>query len=243
MRLGLGGTLVMLVFSIIVNAQTVFSGRVFIADTFSPLKGVNIKNLNTGTAATSDLTGTFSIAAEKNHVIVLSLKSYVTDTVVLVNTNSRDFALLPVTHQLSEVTILGARTKLGELRDMEFDGQTVVYQRDKEGYYKGGVAFRLSYWNKDSRKERQSMKRLKDYALQDEIDSAFNTAFISTYLPLSGQDLLDFRDLYLPSVKLYKSPGFNMIVYLNDSYKKFKSLPPDKRKLERLPVAKPTIQN
>ena len=123
---------------------------------------------------------------------------------------------------------------LGSLRDPEYHGQSVVYQVDENGSKKGGIIIRLWYWNKDSKKERRAQRRLKDEEILKKIDRLFSPVNIARYVPLKGAVLDDFIALYRPAVKEYKSPAFNLVLYLSGCYKKFKALPPEKRKLPPL---------
>ncbi|MBC8053315.1 MAG: hypothetical protein H7Y13_09650 [Sphingobacteriaceae bacterium] len=234
MRLLVIYTFVFLLVCVGANAQGILEGRVFDYNTNLPLNKVNVSNVNSGRIVLSDSTGRFKVRAQKGDVLALHLSGYVPDTVLLLDLNPREFHLQIKAHQLNAVEIKGVKINSSTWVDDEFHGQTARYQYNKDGSRKGGLVFRFWYWNKDSRKERRMLGRLKNYELQDEIDRLFNLAFIAEHIPLKGTDLLDFRSLYRPSVKLYKSPGFNMLLYLNDSYREFISLPPEKRKLPPL---------
>ena len=225
-------TLALLLLCLEVNAQDVLDGRVYELGTTMPLTDVRVSNVNSGKSTITNSEGRFKLPAKKGDVIALYLYSYQPDTVFLIELKARDFFLQPISHELNAVTVEGVKTQLGSLVDKT--PQNVTYQRNPDGSPKGGLVFRLSYWNKDSKKERRALRKLKDFELQEEIDRVFSLAFISQYTPLRGVELNDFRSLYRPSVQLYKSPGFDLLLYLNDVYKEFKTLPPEKRKLPLL---------
>jgi|GEM_PF-1005874 len=239
MPLSFSGTIGLFLICLSVNAQSFFEGKVFELETSIPLEKVKVDNINSGKSTFSDSAGRFKIEAKASDVIAFTLYSYLPDTAFLINLNFKEFYLQPKSHQLSEVAITGVKINAGSMVDTEFHGQTVRYQYNEDGSRKGGLVFRLWYWNKDSKKERRSQRRLKDLEIMEEIDRIFNPLFIAEHTPLKGSELLDFRDLYRPPIKLYKSAGFNIFLYLNDSYKEFKSLDPKKRKLPPLEPFKP----
>jgi hypothetical protein len=54
-------------------------------------------------------------------------------------------------------------------------------------------------------------------------------------VPLKGQELEDFMTMYRPTYAfLRNNSGPSLAVYINDCYKKFEALPPDKRSLPKL---------
>lgn len=239
MSLSFWSTAIILLICLSAKSQSIFKGRVFKLGTSIPLERVKVDNVNSGKSSYSDSAGMFKIEARKDDIIALNKYSYLPDTAFLINLNFKEFYLEPANHQLNEVVVTGVKTRLGSLVDKEFHGQTVRYQRNEDGSPKGGLVFRFWYWNKDSRKVRRSQRRIKDFDIQEEIDRVFSPYFIAKYTPFKGAELLDFRDLYRPTIKLYKSPGFDLLLYLNDSYKEFKSLAPEKRKLPSLEPFKP----
>ncbi len=208
--------------------------RVLEIGSASPLAGVQITNVNLGSSVLSDMQGRFRISVRKGDLLVLTLYSYVSDTVFVTDVKTRDFFLQAISHQLKDVTITGVNTQLGSLVDKETFRRNTGYQRNDDGTMKGGLTFRLRYWNKDSKKERRSQRKIRDYLVEEEIDRVFSVSYIEKHTPLTGDELLDFRGLYRPTVKAYKSPDFHLLLYLNQSYRHFKSLPPEKRRLPKL---------
>jgi hypothetical protein len=54
-------------------------------------------------------------------------------------------------------------------------------------------------------------------------------------VPLEGVELENFMALYRPSYAYVKDEnGPTLAMFINDAYKKYKSLPADKRQLQRL---------
>jgi hypothetical protein len=58
---------------------------------------------------------------------------------------------------------------------------------------------------------------------------------VSSLVPLKGADLEDFMFMFRPSYAyIIANNGPSLVVYVNDSYKKFMALPPEKRKMPKL---------
>jgi len=82
-------------------------------------------------------------------------------------------------------------------------------------------------------------RRLKKYFQSEQqermVDKIFTRAYVGSIVPLKGQDLEDFMTMYRPSYKFITSNNSeSLAVYISDSYKKYKELPPDKRHLQAL---------
>lgn len=218
-------------------SQQKFHGKIYESDAHVTIGGVVITNLRTKISTVSDSTGKFSIPAAISDLITFKSFVFRTDTVLVVDFREHQVYLTPLVSSLSEVLIAGQKkVKLGSLIDPEYHGQTVVYQRNDDGSLRGGLTFRISYWNKDNKTVRRSIKRMKDQEIYGEIDKVFNSFTIQKFLPLKGSELNDFVGLYRPSIAVFKSKNFDLFLYLNDSYKKFIALPSDQRKLPSLKV-------
>ena len=229
---------VLMLFLLIISqkspAQSVFKGRIFELNTRIAIPGTHVSNLSTKITALTDTAGRFAIKAKSGDLLVMQSFAYLPDTLLITNMKYREIYLQALPNMLGEVTVKQTEIRGVDFRDREYHGQTIVYQIDENSNHKGGVAFRLWYWNKDSKKVRRSQKRFKDEEILLEIDRVFNPFNIGKYIPLREQVLQDFINLYRPALDIYKSNGFNFFLYLNDSYKAFKQLPPEKRKLPPL---------
>jgi len=54
-------------------------------------------------------------------------------------------------------------------------------------------------------------------------------------VPLKGEDLENFMTMYRPTYAFINSNNSeSLAVYINDSYKKYEALPPEKRSLQSL---------
>ena len=215
-------------------AQSILRGRVFELNSKIPIAGTQIVNLSTMISVLTDTAGRFAINASSGDLLTFQSFAYSPDTLLVINMKYKEIYLQTLQNLLNEVTVKSTEFSGAGLLDPLYHGQTIVYQVDKNGNRKGGISFRLWYWNKDSRKVRKAQNRLKDEGILLKIDSVFSPFNISKYIPLRGIVLQDFIYLYRPSVPIYRSENFNLLLYINDSYKAFKLLPPEKRKLTPL---------
>ncbi|WP_448699670.1 carboxypeptidase-like regulatory domain-containing protein [Mucilaginibacter sp. AW1-3] len=213
-------------------AQIPVSGKVYELGTRVVLPGVKVQNTSTKDNTQTNAAGIFSIKAKAGDILIFESFAYKSDTVLVTSTRYLEIFMQPQNTNLKEVTVKDQSTKLGKLRDTAFHNQTVRYQRDENGNYKGGVSINFGYGK--SSKEKRNEKLSYDTLATKAIDKAFSPANVSKYVPLKGVDLKQFIALYRPTIKQYKAPNFDMTLYMNDCYKKYKALPPDKRKLASL---------
>ena len=212
------------------TAQSTLIGRIYEYKTHIHLQSIKVTNLNSKQYTLSDTAGIFYIYAKPGDLLVFKGYAYKPDTVSIVNKNHLEIYLVPEGKILNEVDVASnaADTRLGNLKDPTLTGAPVVYQRDANGAYKGGIALRFGY-GKDKKAIRS--KQLSDEEIADEqIDEAFNEKTVSQTIPLRGEELKNFILMYRPERTVLKAKGFNMTIYLNDSYKKYMALPADKRK-------------
>ncbi len=217
-----------LIISNTANCQNRLTGRIFEYKTRKYLPGIQIENLNTLTTAISDTAGKFSIAAKPGDKIKYSGLGYLADTVYL--TRIKDTEVFLLVNMLDDVNIKSTKMSLGYMGGLEpilspFGGETLVYTTDKNRNYVGGVTLKL--WNK--RPKDKSNKNLEELQLQEKISRVFSAQNLKNYLPISGQEMINFIILYTPNVKAYNKMD-NLVGYLNDCYKEFIKIPADKRR-------------
>jgi len=122
--------------------------------------------------------------------------------------------------------------------DPQFHGQTMVYHRDLKKQFDGGVILRMHYFKGDENKKNKALEKEHQLMLYDEISTIFTADNISHYLPLKDADLNNFLLLYTPDIKVYNSENFNLLQYLNTSYKTWLTLTPDQRKAGQIKFKK-----
>jgi len=88
-------------------------------------------------------------------------------------------------------------------------------------------------------REARNARRLKKYFQTEQeeriVDKVYTRAYVGSIVPLKGQELEDFMTLFRPSYRFITSNNSeSLAAYINDSYKKYKALPPEKRSLAKL---------
>lgn len=227
--------LLVICFAATLHAQTVFSGRVFEFKTRVTLQGVVVQNLSNKLRAITGDDGRFSIAAQVGDLLVLKKFSYHPDTVLLTDMHDQEIFLQLENTMLKGVIITdsnghtSAANKNMTYYDPQFHGQTAVYHRDRLGNYDGGVTLRLHYFTKDDKDKKKAQQKEEDREVDETILKVFTPENIGKYVPLKGTDMDNFIILYIPDVKTYNSKDFNLLSYLNNSYKEWLKLPEDQR--------------
>jgi hypothetical protein len=219
-----------------VHGQSVFSGRVLENKTRIVLHAVRIENLKSKVKTISLEDGQFSIAAKVGDLLVFNSFAYMPDTVLITDLHAREIFLTPKSTMLNQVNVTDtsghakANPNAVQHYDPEYHGQTVVYQRDSKGYYKGGIAIRLHYWTKDEHKKRKAAQTAKEREVSEHISSVFTPLNVSNYVPLKGDDMDNFLLLYTPDVKEYTDKKFDLVPYLNACYQNWQTLTPEQKK-------------
>jgi hypothetical protein len=189
------------------------------------MPNVFIKDANTRAIALTDKKGNFEIAASTGHTLIFSSPGYISDTLYVVDMQPKKIQMVTMGISLHQVTIQSTRTTFNPREEYP-----EVYRKSK--VY---VLSPTTWFSKEGRNAR----RLKRYFAREEqerhIDAVFNPVYVSTLVPLRGRDLEAFMVMYRPTYAyIMDNNGPSLAVYINDSYKKFMALPPEKRKIERL---------
>ena len=206
-------------------AQTIVRGTVYESGSGIKLPDVFVKDVTSKQITLTDKSGKFEIKTETGHILIFSAPSYIADTLYVTDLNPKHIELKRQTISLREVNITASK--------MAFDPH-----KEYPDVYTKSKVYPLSpssWFSRDARNAR----RLKRYFAREEqerkVDQVFNIAYVGSIVPLKGQELEDFMTLYRPSYSFITSNNReSLAVYINDSYKKFKALPPEKRKLQRL---------
>ncbi len=219
------------------QGQSVFNGRVLENKTRILLSGVKVENLSNKFKTIAGNDGRFSIAAKIGDLLTLKGFSYRTDTLLITDMHDREIFLELETNVLNQVNITNnsGRSSSADKNitlpyDPEFHGQTAVYSRDKDGNFNGGLNLRLHYWKGDDHSKSKARQLEMDREVIGHISTLFTADNIGKYVPLKGEDLDDFLLLYIPDVRTYTGNNFNLINYLNTSYKEFLKLSAEQRK-------------
>ena len=220
-------TIAILLFtSFYVNAQNTLKGTVEEAGKGNRLSNVFIRDINNNQLTLTDYNGNFSLRSATGHTIIFNSPGYANDTLYVIDMQPKKIKLEQLTIALREVNISAKR---GSSFNPQVD-YPEVYEKSK--VY---VLSPSSWFGKDAKDARRLKRYFATEQQQEKIDEVFNTAYVSSLIPLKGQDLENFMTLYRPTYSFIKSNnGPSLAVYINDSYKKFLALPPNQRSAQQL---------
>jgi hypothetical protein len=208
-----------------VNAQNLLKGTVEETGSTIKLSNVFIKDATNNQLTLTDKNGNFEIRTAPSHLLIFNSPGYVSDTLYVIDLKPKKVKLEILSIALREVKINSTRGSFDPKEEYP-----EIYQKSK--VY---VLSPSSWFGKDSRDARHLKKYFAMEQQEQQIDRVFNMTYVGSIVPLRGKDLEDFMTLYRPSYAFVKSNnGPSLAVYINDSYKKFMALPPDKRSLQRL---------
>ncbi|WP_214072449.1 hypothetical protein [Mucilaginibacter sp. dw_454] len=208
------------------NAQDYLKGTVNEVGTNQRLSNVFIKDVNNKKITLVDKDGKFEIQSTLGHTLIFDSPGYVSDTLFIVDNRPLKVEMRPLGIILKDVTITSTRSPTFNPRE-EYP----------EVYTKSKVAiFSPSTWFS---REGKNARRLKKFFTTEEreryIDQVYTRTYVSSLVPLKGADLQVFMAMYRPSYEYVRSnTGPSLAVYINDSYQKYKALPPDQRKMPSL---------
>jgi len=217
-----------------VKAQNVLKGTVYESGKTNRMPNVFIRdNNNTKQITISDDKGNFSIHTESGHTLIFDSPGYVSDTLYVTDFLPKKIEMLTKLITLNQVNVTSTRQSFDAHKEYP-----EVYTRSK--VYPLSPS---SWFSKDSRDARRLKKYFKREQEERHVDDVFNVTYVETLVPLRGHDLENFMTMYRPSYAFLQSNNAeSMTVYINDSYKKFMSLPPEKRTLPQLPTEGKTLQ-
>ena len=215
----------LLIFVNLLQGQSILKGTITEGKTTIKLSDVFVRDNANKQLTLSDKNGNFSIKTEVGHIIIFDSPGYVSDTLYVTDMNNKSISLETKSIALREVTINSNRPAFDPRKEYPD-----VYTKSK--VY---VLSPTTWFSKDG----SDARRLKKYFARDErerkIDAAFNRSYVGSLIPLRGQQLDDFMTLYRPPYSLVAgNTGGSLAVYINDSYKKYQALPPEKKQQQRL---------
>ncbi len=226
MKIKLFATLVLIFTCSGLYAQTLVKGGVFESGSGIKLENVFVRDMTNKQVTLTDKNGRFSINTETGHILLFTLPGYVADTLYVVDLSQKHVELKNQPIQLREVSVVSTRTQ-------SFD----PHKEYPEVYEKAKVyPMSPSTWfSREGRMARRLKKYFQTEQEERQVDKIFTRAYVGSIVPLKGQDLEDFMTLYRPSYKfIIGNNSESLAVYINDSYKKYKDLPPGKRTLAKL---------
>lgn len=226
----------------VLHAQDNLTGRIYENKKRVALPGIVVQNLNTHVTVLSDRTGGFSIPAKVGDLILFSNFSYQPDTLYVKDLKYIEILLDLKGKMLKEVKVTGSETRLGNLtappKLSPIGNQAVQYTTDAKGRLIGGLTMNVFDSHSDEKKRKKIAQLERDDRVWAEITHVFNADTLQNYLPIKGQEMDNFIQLYTPDVQTFTAPAFDLTVYLNACYKKFMEIPADKRKARLEPDIK-----
>ncbi|MCC8425767.1 carboxypeptidase-like regulatory domain-containing protein [Mucilaginibacter sp. UR6-11] len=219
------GIIVLLLITCYANAQDILKGTVVEADTHEKLSNVFVHNTNNKQITLVDKNGRFEIRAATGHTLIFDSPGYLSDTLFLAD-------MRPIRVELKQVGIVLKEVNINS-RAATFNPRTEY----PEVYTKSKVyVFSPSTWFSKEGKDARRLKRF--FAIEEReryVDKYYTASYVGSLVPLKGIELQNFMALYRPSYAYVKNnTGPSLAVYINDSYQKYKALPPEKRKLPGL---------
>jgi len=208
------------------QAQIILKGTVYESGTGTKLSDVFVRDITNKQITLTDKSGKFEIKTESGHLLIFTSPGYTSDTLYVVDLN-------PVHIEL--------KTQLISLRGVDITSSKPQFDPHKEypDVYTKSKVYPLSpssWFSKDARDARRLKRYFEREEQESRIDQVFNAVYVGSIVPLKGQELENFLTLYRPSYSFVISNNSeSMAAYINDSYKKYMALPPDKRQLQKLP--------
>ncbi|MBD1386193.1 hypothetical protein IDJ75_12960 [Mucilaginibacter rigui] len=202
------------------RAQNTFKGTVYENGTNTRLSDVFIRDANSRQVSITDKNGNFTINTTVGHTLIFNSPGYNSDTLYLIDMTPKKIMLTTQRISLSQVNITAKRSDFNPREEYP-----EVYEKSKV------YVFSPSTWfSGEGKKARRLKKYFQREAEQRSIDAAFSPGYVSSIVPLKGNDLENFMTMFRPSYAFLRSNNReSMAAYINDSYKKFMALPADKR--------------
>lgn len=206
-------------------AQGPLKGTVYESGTNNKLSNVFIKDKNNKQLTLTDKQGNFQIKTETGHLLIFDSPGYISDTLYVVDLRPKKIELTAKTIALRQVNITASRQAFDPRKEYP-----EVYTKSK--VY---VMSPSTWFGKEGRDARRLKRYFVREAQERHIDEVFSSAYVGSIVPLKGKDLEDFTTMYRPSYTFLRDNSReSLAVYINDSYKKFITIPPGKRSLPKL---------
>jgi hypothetical protein len=209
-----------------VCAQTLVKGVVVESGSGAKLDNVFVRDLSNKQATLTDKQGRFQINTETGHLLIFSSPGYIADTLFVVDLSQKHVEMKNQPIKLREVNITATRTT------------TFDPHKEYPDVYEKAKVYPLSpstWFGREAKNARRLKRYFQSEAEERHVDKVFNRTYVGSLVPLKGQDLEDFMTLYRPSYKfIINNNRESMAVYVNDCYKKYVALPPEKRHIQPL---------
>jgi len=209
-----------------VNAQDILKGNVHESGTDNKVPDVFVRdNSNRQQLTLTDKNGNFEIKTAVGHILILNAPGYISDTLYVTDMKPKKIELKSMSIALREVNV--STTKEAFDPHKEYPD---VYEKSKVYVMSPSTWFST---------EGKNARRLKKYFETEEqerhVDEVYTRVYVGSIVPLKGKELEDFMTLFRPTYAFIKNNnGPSLAAYINDSYKKYLALPPEKRVVQSL---------
>jgi len=207
-----------------VHAQDVLKGTVRESGSNNEMPDVFVKDNSNKQITLTDKNGSFAIKTVTGHTLIFNSPGYVSDTLYVIDMKPKKVELKSMSISLREVNISTSKS---------FDPQKEypeVYEKSK--VY---VMSPSTWFSKEGKDARRLKRFFANEAQERHVDEVYTKTYVGSIVPLKGQQLEDFMTLFRPTYAfLRNNNGPSLVAYINDSYKKYLALPPDKRTLPSL---------
>lgn len=225
MKLKLFAACLLLIAAGAAHAQSTLRGQVRERGDNQKIPNAFIRDINNNVMTLVDNNGDFSIRTATGHTLIITSPGYVSDTLFVDNMDYKKISMTVMSIALKQVNITSTRKAFNPREEYP-----EVYQKSK--VY---VLSPSSWFGKEAHDARRLKRYFQMEQEQEKVDQLFNAAYVSSLVPLKGHDLEDFMTMYRPSYDFIKNNNrVSMAVYVNDCYRKFITLPPEKRSQQRL---------
>lgn len=212
-------------------SQVVLTGKVYDAETQTPLEGVSVRNKTKGSGELSDHSGFYSVTAAPRDSIEFYMLGYARYNYVAGEAGAQKMQVFLHVQKylLPEVQVMAHRNpKLDSLNRRFENAEIFNYRRPSVASTIVGSLFHpisgLEYLANTAKRKR--LRRFQADLIEDEhdryVDSRYSRQQIADLTGLEGDELEKFRRNYRPSYEeIQKFTEYDMLVYIKDSYKSY----------------------
>ncbi|HEY4060775.1 MAG TPA: carboxypeptidase-like regulatory domain-containing protein [Puia sp.] len=215
------------------RAQQFLTGKIHRQASTEILVSVSISNTTLQKHDLSEENGSYRIQAAPGDRVIFSHVGYQSDTLIITTDMlSGDY---PVNMEPKAQTLQAVR--VGELSNYQLDsmarrqeyswiydhGEQKLVEKDRKGADGVGVNLAIFRHTSSIDKQRESLKkRLMREEQDDYIDSRYNRDYVAKLTHLQGDSLFRFMRDFRPTYDYCrKAATVDILVFINDSYKKF----------------------
>jgi len=225
----------LLLFSLSGSSQQFLTGKVYKRESTEPLVSVSIYNLSRRIHDLSEESGSYRIQVAPGERVSFSSVGYRSDTLtVTADMLAGDYPeyLEPRVQTLQTVTVgslsnyqLDSMARRNEYSWIYEHGNVNRLEKDRKGA--DGVGVSIDLFKNASSIDKQR-ERLKKRLLKEEqdyyVDSRYSREYVSRLTHLRGDSLQKFVTTYRPTYDFCrKAATVDILVFISDSFKKFKN--------------------